>query len=398
MIVVIANPDTGERAEAYTSPEPRIAVSRVSADVWEIYSMLPNGEDPVALTSFGDVSNNASWSPDGSLVAFDRWNPSEHDSHIYTVSSTGDDPAQLTFGAVRDSNPSWSPSSQEMVFQRKTRSDNLFVLSMATGEVRPLTEGLGADVDPHWSPTGERIVFASHYANPTLDIFSIRPDGSDLTNLSGAPGSDVHPAWSPDGSQIAFASDRDGPRSDVFEIYVMSADGSNQRRLTFDIADDSGPTWSADGRIMFHSDRSGTYDLYTIRPDGSDLRSAVADPTVNLVYPQWQSSPVPSPTPSDHEDTQYVSDITIRLLRDPLRLRGDVRSDAAACASHRRVVVRKQHVGDDRTLGTVLTDAYGKWRFRLDGVRRGRLYAVARHFVGDGPTDCLRDRSRTVRL
>ena len=37
----------------------------------------------------------------------------------------------------------------------------------------------------------------------------------------------MHPSWSPDGSQIAFESDRDGD----YEIYIMAADGSNQRRL-----------------------------------------------------------------------------------------------------------------------------------------------------------------------
>jgi Tol biopolymer transport system component len=56
------------------------------------------------------------------------------------------------------------------------------------------------------------------------------PDGRTQRNLSNNKAVDSAPAWSPDGTLIAFHSDRDGN----FEIYVMNADGTNQRRLTHD--------------------------------------------------------------------------------------------------------------------------------------------------------------------
>ncbi|MFW6116209.1 MAG: TolB family protein, partial [bacterium] len=68
-------------------------------------------------------------------------------------------------------------------------------------------------------------------------------------------------AWSPSGEQIAFSSDRDGN----YEIYVMNADGSDQRRLTSSPGTDWGATWSPDGaRIAFASDRNGEMELFVM--------------------------------------------------------------------------------------------------------------------------------------
>ena len=73
-------------------------------------------------------------------------------------------------------------------------------------------------------------------------------------------------AWSPNCSKIAFHSDRDGS----YEIYVMDADGTDITRLTNNPADDGDPTWSPDGeQIVFHSNRSGSFEIYVMNADGS---------------------------------------------------------------------------------------------------------------------------------
>jgi Tol biopolymer transport system component len=63
------------------------------------------------------------------------------------------------------------------------------------------------------------------------------PDGRRQTRLTSSPAVDDAPVWSPDARRIAFHSDRD----QNFEIYVMNADGSNRRRLTFNQATDFDP-------------------------------------------------------------------------------------------------------------------------------------------------------------
>jgi len=73
---------------------------------------------------------------------------------------------------------------------------------------------------------------------------------------------------SPDGQWVALAL---GPPQE--DIYIAQSDGSGLRQLTNDSAYDRVPQWSQDGsRIAFHSNRDGVQQIWTIRPDGSELR------------------------------------------------------------------------------------------------------------------------------
>ena len=91
----------------------------------------------------------------------------------------------------------------------------------------------------------------------------------------------VEPAWSPDGKTIAFSSSRSGS----FDIYVMRADGTGTRRLTSTDADDGHPTWSPDGTSIAFS-RGSPGDIYVMSADGSDPRVLLGDPT-GETEPAW---------------------------------------------------------------------------------------------------------------
>ena len=104
------------------------------------------------------------------------------------------------------------------------------------------------------------------------DVFTMRPDGTDVVNLTSQAGSEFDGAWSPDGQFVVYRDSRRGINEDD-EIYIVRADGTGVRNLTNDPANDWGPDWSSDGEwIVFNSDRDGgALRGYLVRPDGSDL-------------------------------------------------------------------------------------------------------------------------------
>lgn len=91
---------------------------------------------------------------------------------------------------------------------------------------------------PVWSPDGRRLAFDSARTDlrpsdskQINDVFVMSADGSDVKRLTDSMGASADPAWSPDGSLIAFDADR-GDYPAKQGIYVMDGDGANLRRVT----------------------------------------------------------------------------------------------------------------------------------------------------------------------
>ena len=104
---------------------------------------------------------------------------------------------------------------------------------------------------PLWSPRGDLIIFVRQYQGD-FEIFSIRPDGKDLKRLTNSPGNDAHQAWSPDGEWIAFSGTRMGFKDEALytdspqpygELFVMRYDGTDVTQLTDNQWEDGGPAW-----------------------------------------------------------------------------------------------------------------------------------------------------------
>jgi hypothetical protein len=142
--------------------------------------------------------------------------------------------------AVR--NESFAPGGSHRVVVSKEQINilQLWTVEMATGLTQQITHMKAIAYDPVWSPTGNTIAFVS--PEPGNDeIFIVNADGSGLTQLTFNQWEwDKHPTWSPDGSQIVFWSNRETQRQ---QIWIMNADGSNQRNLSNNTFNDWDPVW-----------------------------------------------------------------------------------------------------------------------------------------------------------
>jgi len=162
-----------------------------------------------------------------------------------------------------------------IIFESDRDGDReIFMMCPDGSNVRQLTQNTCVDGRPSLSPDGQKIVFVSN-CDGNDDIYTMNIDGSQRQRLTTDPGNDWWPMWSPDGTQIVFDAIRP-EHSDRRQIYVMNADGSNQRRVSNGTqGDDADASWSPDGkRITFWSTRINArhLDIYTMNANGSDVR------------------------------------------------------------------------------------------------------------------------------
>ena len=100
-----------------------------------------------------------------------------------------------------------------------------------------------------------KIAFYSQ-RDDNYDIYVINDNGSNLQRLTTDPATDCWPEWTPDGTHISFTSDRSGK----YEIWIMKADGTEQRKLI----DGYWHAWSPDGRqIALVIKQNSTYSIYS---------------------------------------------------------------------------------------------------------------------------------------
>jgi Tol biopolymer transport system component len=149
---------------------------------------------------------------------------------------------------------------------------------------------------PSWLPNGSGIVFAAN-CNGKFGLYRadlkiddpISGYGATLVNvrsITNSPNFDNYfPRVSPDGSKVLFGSNRNGNG----DIYVINIDGSGERRLTDDPADDGAATWAANGfEIAFDSNRDGDYDIYRTTLDNPGVVKKMTENSVDDRWPLWE--------------------------------------------------------------------------------------------------------------
>lgn len=200
-----------------------------------------------------------SWSPDGEWLAFGLgywfFERNTMAAALWRVRSDGSGAEQLTDGTVNAGFPAYSGDGKEIAYRVWGKDERgLRILNLETRKIRVLTTG--QDNMPGWSPDGQRIVFTRKREDSNYDIYTIRPDGTDLFRCTDHGSSDGHAVWSADG-RILWSGSQHGFRDEAAlyeqtfqqygQIYVMNADGSNKRLLTDSKWEDSMPLFVPKG-------------------------------------------------------------------------------------------------------------------------------------------------------
>jgi TolB protein len=175
---------------------------------------------------------------------------------------------QLTFGG-QNAEAYFSSDGRKLIFQ-STRDghecDQIYTMNIDGSDVKLVSTGDGRTTCAYFFPGDKRILYSSTHLGAkqcpprpdfsqgyvwavydTFDIFTAKPDGSDLKQLTNVPGYDAETTISRDG-KLAFTSKRDGD----LDIYTMDANGKNVKRLTNELGYDGGPFWSYDGKQIVY--------------------------------------------------------------------------------------------------------------------------------------------------
>jgi Tol biopolymer transport system component len=226
-----------------------------------LVTFLPGTGDMFLLTSRKATRVCPSWSPDHKRIAFHK-----DDGRIYTIDQNGKnektiiDGLQLPIEEQWDGIGSikWAPDGKQIVFIGALYKGfgSMYISSIDGKTIRRIKQGgQGIDyADPSWSPDSKYIVFVKEINGEGGCIFSLDLNTGEEKRLTGKPGvynRDKTPAWSPDGKTIIFSRD--------YYLYLMDADGGNQKKVNTQVMGHS-PAWSPDGnRIVFFSPNMEVY-------------------------------------------------------------------------------------------------------------------------------------------
>jgi TolB protein len=198
---------------------------------------------------------------------------------LYTVPPDGGSPARalaLAAHALRASN-----DGRRVAYAVGTWLRSRLVVADRNGRnPRALSDSSASWFNVAWSPDDRRLAVTRRDSTGALQVWVMDADGGHaraITRFDAQEARPQWPAWSPDGRRLAVQVGRDErgqPGHDQSEIWTFDLVGGGARNLTPHDAPtlDEAPAWLADGRIVFHSTRSGRFELWAMRADGSEPR------------------------------------------------------------------------------------------------------------------------------
>jgi Ca2+-binding RTX toxin-like protein len=279
----------------------------------DIFSVNPSGVPaPVRVTTNAVAGDGATYSPDGSRIAFHGNGSTNAD--VFVMNSDGTGIRRITTDNANNY-PAWSPDGTKIAYvsRRNTAAfpnpggdDEIFTMNADGFGQRRLTNNSGDDTSPAWSPDGARLAFTAFRnfgPNTNSDAIMVmnasdangdgNGDNERIFQANGGP--DGNPVWSPDGASIAW--------DDAGDILVKDSDAGNVDPDTIPRLTDAGngrdgfqPAWSPDGTMVAFIGRRPTssdpYDIFLVSTTGGTESRVTTDADINSTSNvDWQPTP-----------------------------------------------------------------------------------------------------------
>ena len=238
-----------------------------------------DGSNQTRLTHNDFDDEAPHFSPDGRLIATESGKNRER-RQIYKMNADGSDHAPLTAMEAYQGYPTWSTDGSKIFFDSTMDGGGIYSINVDGSDLKKVTDkGMGSFINV--APDGSKILFTGMKAGEEKPhLYTMDMKGNNWVKITDTKFEEIAPTWNPASfkgaptnngkiQKIVFHSNRDGNS----EIYSIHADGTNERRLTENNYYDGFPSWSPDGsEILFQSDRSGEAAIYVMDADGSHIQ------------------------------------------------------------------------------------------------------------------------------
>ena len=195
---------------------------------------------------------------------------------IYTANDDGSNRTRLTNYGVYTAEGTLSPNGHTIAFTSLKDGDlDIYTMNVDGTQLKQLTHTAGYDGGPFWSHDGKRIVYRAWHPSDTalanyqallgqrlvrpnrMEIWIMNADGSDQRRITNLGGANFAPYFTPDDRQVIFSSNYKNPRSRNFDLYLVNTDGSGLEQVTAHPEFDGFPMFSPDGtKLVWASGRA----------------------------------------------------------------------------------------------------------------------------------------------
>jgi len=180
---------------------------------------------------------------------------------LYMMDYDGQNQTRLTFNRIIDYMPAWSADGKKIAYTSYRGFEaGLYIYNPYEG-ARKEVMTKGTNFAPAFSFDGKKMAFCSTREEGNSEIYVATSNGTSVKRVTFNNAIDTSPSWSPNSREIAFTSDRGGTP----QIYIMDAEGSNVRRASFGGSYHDAPAWSPAGdQIAYVSRVNQIFDIYVL--------------------------------------------------------------------------------------------------------------------------------------